>query len=44
VNESIQFLKEFNPDIVIVCAGYDALGSDEMAGVSIQSIDLIHAV
>lgn len=29
----------WNPDLVLVCAGYDALDSDELASVSLQSAD-----
>ena len=36
INEAIPFLKDFNPDLIIICAGFDALGSDEMASVRIQ--------
>jgi acetoin utilization deacetylase AcuC-like enzyme len=30
---------EWEPDVVIICAGYDALGSDELAGVSLNAED-----
>ena len=30
---------EWEPDVVIVCAGYDALGSDELASVSLNAMD-----
>ena len=33
------FLKEFDPDLVIVSAGYDALASDELANVQLVPDD-----
>jgi acetoin utilization deacetylase AcuC-like enzyme len=30
---------EWDPDLVLVCAGYDALDSDELASVSLQAVD-----
>eukprot|EP00540_Astrosyne_radiata_P024046 CAMPEP_0116869006 /NCGR_PEP_ID=MMETSP0418-20121206/27519_1 /TAXON_ID=1158023 /ORGANISM="Astrosyne radiata, Strain 13vi08-1A" /LENGTH=151 /DNA_ID=CAMNT_0004505053 /DNA_START=122 /DNA_END=577 /DNA_ORIENTATION=- len=32
----------WDPDLVIVCAGYDALDSDELASVSLQASDFGH--
>jgi len=37
--KAIPFIKEFNPDLVIVCAGYDALASDPLADISLQPKD-----
>ena len=39
VNSALEFLSSFDPDILIVCAGYDALESDPMAGVSLYPDD-----
>ena len=36
---AVPFLKEFNPDLVIVSAGYDALASDELANVQLVPDD-----
>eukprot|EP01041_Mallomonas_annulata_P008443 gene8443-17409_t len=36
---AIPFLTEFNPDLVIVCAGYDALASDVMAQINLLPND-----
>ena len=41
-DEIIPFLKSndsWNPSLVIICSGYDALDSDELAGVSLQARD-----
>jgi acetoin utilization deacetylase AcuC-like enzyme len=41
-SEALQFASrsgEWEPDVVIVCAGYDALDSDELASVSLQADD-----
>ena len=35
----IRNVREWEPDLVIVCAGYDALDSDELASVSLQATD-----
>jgi acetoin utilization deacetylase AcuC-like enzyme len=35
----IRTMGEWEPDLVVVCAGYDALDSDELASVSLQAID-----
>jgi acetoin utilization deacetylase AcuC-like enzyme len=39
LDSALQFLKEFDPELLIVCAGYDALRSDPMAGVSLEPSD-----
>jgi acetoin utilization deacetylase AcuC-like enzyme len=38
-NRAIPFLKEFNPELLIVSAGFDALSSDELAGLNLLPID-----
>lgn len=35
----LPFLKEFEPQLLIVCAGYDALASDDLAQLSLQPQD-----
>ena len=35
----IPYLKEFDPQLVIVCAGYDALSSDDMATINLEVND-----
>lgn len=46
----IPFLQEFNPDLLIVSAGYDATQADPLAGISLQPsdykafVDYIHPV
>ena len=35
LERALPFLKEFDADVYIVCAGYDALASDELAQVSL---------
>lgn len=37
--KAVPFLKEFEPDLVIVSAGYDALASDELANVQLAPED-----
>lgn len=37
--KSIPFIKELDPSLVIVCAGYDALSSDELSNVLLQPDD-----
>ncbi|CAN0256302.1 unnamed protein product [Pylaiella littoralis] len=37
--EALQWLREFQPDLVIVSAGYDALEADELATASLQPED-----
>jgi acetoin utilization deacetylase AcuC-like enzyme len=42
LDRALQFLSEpgvFEPDLLIVCAGFDALASDPMAGVSLEPAD-----
>jgi len=42
INKALPFVAtpgEWEPDLVIVCSGYDALDSDELASVSLQAID-----
>lgn len=40
-DQALQFLcnEDWDPDVVIVCAGYDALDSDELASVCLQAAD-----
>jgi acetoin utilization deacetylase AcuC-like enzyme len=41
-DKALQFMcksGEWEPDVVIICAGYDALASDELAGVSLNAED-----
>lgn len=38
-HKAIPFLSQFGPDLVIVCAGYDALASDDLAGVNLKPAD-----
>ncbi|CAM9178888.1 unnamed protein product [Choristocarpus tenellus] len=38
-NEAIPWLKEFNPDILIVSAGFDGLEAEELATMSLQPLD-----
>lgn len=39
---AIPFLKDFNPEVLIISAGFDALSSDELAGLNLQPIDYKH--
>ena len=42
MEKALPFLRtvgEWDPGLVIVCAGYDALDSDELASVSLQAVD-----
>lgn len=39
VNNAIPFLKEFEPELLIVCSGYDALASEELASVALEPQD-----
>lgn len=36
---ALEYLQEWQPDVVLVCAGYDALASDELASVSLVASD-----
>lgn len=38
-NKVLPFLAEWKPELVIVCAGYDALASDDMASFQLQVAD-----
>jgi acetoin utilization deacetylase AcuC-like enzyme len=38
-SEAIPFLLEFQPDIIIVCAGYDALSSDDLSNLMLHPND-----
>jgi acetoin utilization deacetylase AcuC-like enzyme len=37
--KSLPFIKEFEPDLVIVSAGYDALGGDPLANINLKPVD-----
>lgn len=37
--QAVEYLKEWDPDVVLVCAGYDALASDDLASVSLSAND-----
>eukprot|EP01035_Chromulina_nebulosa_P028590 gene28590-37775_t len=37
--KAIPFIKEFNPELVIICAGYDALSSDELSNILLKPDD-----
>lgn len=39
INEAIPYLQSFQPDLVIVCAGYDAMASDELSTLLFQPQD-----
>lgn len=39
VERALPFLREFSPELVIVCAGYDALATDELATVNLVPRD-----
>ncbi|KAJ1434435.1 histone deacetylase superfamily [Ochromonadaceae sp. CCMP2298] len=39
VEEAVPFLKDFGPDLLIVCAGFDAIHSDETAELGLKSQD-----
>jgi len=39
VQSVIPFLRDFKPDLVIVCAGYDALSSDPLASMNLTPAD-----
>jgi len=40
-SQALPFLKEHNPDLVIVCAGYDTLADDELAQVRLSLLSCI---
>ena len=37
--KAIPYIKDFNPDMLIVCAGYDALAKDPLADMNLQPKD-----
>jgi acetoin utilization deacetylase AcuC-like enzyme len=39
MEKALPFLRDWQPSLIIVCAGYDALDSDELASVSLQAVD-----
>ena len=38
-NKLIPFLKEFDPELVIVCAGFDAMAGDPLANMNLEPTD-----
>lgn len=43
IEEGAKWLSEINPDLVIVSAGYDALGADSLAGMTLEVDDFYEA-
>ena len=38
-SQALPFLKEFHPELVIVCAGFDALMDDPLADINLVPLD-----
>ena len=38
-HHALPWLKEFDPELVIVCAGFDALAVDSLAGHNLDAVD-----